>query len=354
MAFTTSQEQFNGILDETSVVELNSKIDYKKTKLKERKKVIEDILNETSFYEEYFDEYFKPNITSNQSLSSNNNVCRSLERMANYLLNSKEIKEEEDREKQQYVFHKDENYFKKKLRREISIEKMGNGNPENEENVIHFLIRNEENYKKSKNQNISFDNLKPSITNSKEDIEELQRIMGEYKQFHDFITEKIVDKDRKENRYLLTTIKGQLIDDMIICKDQLLGIFGYELKNGQPEKPRPDLLFDFTNETHLKGRTLYFEDSGTTVFAKGLIFFNPTNDYTDDFNIVLLDLQKTISKAKLTDEEKKVLKMCQTGYSQDEIADQLNTYKMRVSRIIDRIVRKIVKVGDKYSQVEAF
>ncbi|RFP78074.1 hypothetical protein D0N41_22060 [Bacillus subtilis KCTC 1028 = ATCC 6051a] len=75
------------------------------------------ILNETNFYSEYFDGYFKTGITTKDFLSHQNNVCKSLDRMATYLLTSDEIKKEEEQEKTEYIFIQMNGTFKRKLRK---------------------------------------------------------------------------------------------------------------------------------------------------------------------------------------------------------------------------------------------
>ncbi|MDG0860400.1 hypothetical protein M4L21_13785, partial [Staphylococcus equorum] len=85
-----------------------------------------------------------------------------------------------------------------------------------------------------------------------------------------------------------------------------------------------------------------------TVTAKGLMFFKPSNDLTNDFNLTLIDLAKTIEKANLTEEEKVILNMAQNGSTLQEIAFEFDLYHMKVSRILRRIAKKIIDVGDKY------
>lgn len=356
MAFST-QPNFIGVLDGTDVNELNKKIDYSKVHLEERKEVVGSILDDTKFYEDYFSDHFKANINAGDHTSSNVNVCKSLERMANYLLNSKEIKEEEDKEKTQYVFHTDEKYFRKKVDRELSIDQMTNSeNSDHENTIIHFLKRDDGNFKKEKIQSIDVRDIRPTKHNTQEDVEMVKSIILDYKNFYDRITEMLVTKDKSINRYLLTKVKGQLTDDMIYSKDHLLGIFGYDLKHGEKETSRPSLdIFDFTNMKHIYGDTVEF--TGMTkrgsivkhsVLAKGLMFFKPTSDMTNDFNLTLIDLENTIKKANLTDEESKVLSFSQNGMTLDEISIELHTYPTKISRILKRIAKKIVSVGDKY------
>lgn len=356
MAYT-SQPNFIGVLDGIDVNEINKKIDYSKNKLNDRKNIVNEILNETKFFEEYFTKHFKSNINSNDHLSSNINVCKSLERMANYLLNSKEIKQEEDAEKVKYIFHTDEKYFRKKVEREQSIEQMAKTeNDDHENTVIHFLKRDDDNYKKEKIQNISTSRIKPCNVNDEEDVELAISIINDYKDFYDRVTIKLKNKDEDINRYLLTKVKGQLTEDMVYTKDHLLGVFGYNLKNGQKEDAKPSLdIFDFTNWEHIYGKDVTF--TGRTVrgkkvehniTAKGLMFFKPSNDLTNDFNLTLIDLQNTIEKANLNEYERQVLHLAQSGLTLQEIAKEFDLYHMKISRTLRKIAQKIIDVGDRY------
>lgn len=351
MAF--SSQNFTGVLDGTDVNELNKKIDYSKTHLKERKEVVEDILNNTDFYGEYFDNYFKTSITSRDALSSDVNVCKSLERMANYLLNSKEIKQEEDAEKVKYVFHTDENYFRKKVEREHSLSQvMSAENEEYEENIIHFLKTSETNHKVKKRQTPDLKNIRVSKVNSEEDVEEVTQIVNEYQSFIDYITEMLVTKDRSINRYLLTKTKGELTDDIILTKDSLLGIWGYKLKN-TAESTLPNMdVFDFTNMDHVKGTDLVFinnKGKETKVKIKGLMYFKPkTLMAEDDFSFVLCDFEKTVEKANLTKREQSVLELLREGHRNVDIERILNISQKTVRYDIETIAKKIIRVGNKY------
>lgn len=347
MSFTT-QQNFTGVLDGTNVNELNKKIDYTKTKFEDRKQIIESILSETSFYSQYFDNYFKSNINSKDSLSQDINVCRSLERMAKYLVNSDEIKNEENSEKTQYVFYTSSKPFQKKMKREQSIEALTEAqNGGHSGSIIHFLMREGKNHKKSKEQTISSNDLRVTKRNDEKTIEEVRRILGDYQSFLDFITEELKNKESKYNRYLLTKVKGQLTQDMIYSKDALLGVWGYDLQNFYESTGYNIDVFDFTDEVHLKGSTIETE-SGKKLVANGLLFFKPNFDPGNDFSFILFDLEETIKKANLTNDEKFVLDSIRNGMTQEEIAKQLGIYKMKVSRMVDRIARKVAKVGNKY------
>lgn len=339
MAFST-QQNFVGELDGTNIAELNKKLDFDKTKLEDRKKVVEDILNGTTFYEEYFDNYFKASINTTDYLSHETNICKSLDRMATYLLTSDEIKEEEDAEKTQYVFYANPKYFQKKINRESSLgDVVSTHNEEHEVNIIHFLKSEEPNHKKSKTQKITSEDL--------EREDEVGRILNEYHSFSEYVSNELKNPDTKFNRYLLTKIKGQLENDMIYTKDHLLGVWGYKLKSFSESTEYDVDVFDFTNELHLKGDVIKTE-SGKGLVAKGLMFFKPDFDPNNDFSFILMDLENTIAKAGLTEEEQYILNETRNGATQEEIAEDLGTYHVKISRTLDRIARKIAAVGNKY------
>ena len=76
---------------------VRGQIDYKKTSLNDRKEIVDRIVEEKgSEMADYFNNSFKT-LTSKDKLSHEDNVSRTLENLANYLLNSDEIKEEKSR-----------------------------------------------------------------------------------------------------------------------------------------------------------------------------------------------------------------------------------------------------------------
>lgn len=338
MAF--SKVNFTGELDGTTVYELNNKLDYSKTHLEDRMEVVKNILDNTDFYNQYFDNHFKASVNSGDPLSENINVCRSLERMASYILNSKEVKQQEDKEQTQYVFYTDRKYFEKKLQRECSFESIA-ASEDHQETIIHFLKSPSQNFKKPKTQVITKKDL--------ERQDDLGEILRAYQGFLDHITNELHNPETKHNRYLLTKIKGSVNSDMIYCKDHLLGVIESGCSN---ESTKYDLdVFDFTNEIHLKGTTMV-SSKGNKIPVKGLIYFKPDFDPNNEFSFVLMDLQNTIDKANLTDKEKIVLEGLRYGLTQEEIAMEIGTYQKKVSRYIDGIVKKIIKVGNKYDKRE--
>lgn len=342
-----SKVNFSGRLDNTTINEINKKLDFSKTSLKDREKVVNDILDNTSFFDEYFDDYYNYSPSNTDCLSSDNNVCKALERMASYLLNSDEVKAEEDREKIKYVFYTDLNYFKKKIEREKSLDSIINSeNQDYQDIVIHFLRREEKNYKKSKSQKITAADLK------REDS--LGEILRQYNQYLEKITEELTAKGtrKNKNRYILSRIKNSIEDDMVYCKNHFLGVFGYELSPTN-ETTKYDLdVFDFTNEIHLKGKA-FISSKGKPVFAKGLIYLKPEFNPDNEMSYILMDLQNVIDKAGLTSFEQEVLDGIRNGLTQSELAANIGVNQNKVFRTIQGIIKKIIAVGETYDAAKS-
>jgi DNA-binding CsgD family transcriptional regulator len=339
-----SKSNFTGSLDGTTVNEINKKLDYTKTNLEDRKNIVNDILDNTSFYQKYFDDYYNPSPTNSETLSEENNVCKSLEAMANYLLNSDEVKEEKRKNETKYVFYTDTDYFKSKMNREPSIENLTNiDNIDCQETIIHFFKREEKNYKKAKDQKITAADLKKT--------DDLGEILREYNEFLEFVSDELRNKNQKNKRYVLTNTKHSLEEDMIYCKNHLLGVFGYEIKSTN-ETTKYDLdVFDFTNELHLKG-TIIQSSNGKPIVAKGLIYLKKDFNPEDEMSYVLIDLQRVIDRAGLTNFEKDVLELLRNGWNNIEIAKEFDVNHVKIYRTIRGIIKKIISVGDKYDAAE--
>lgn len=328
----SNQQNFLSDLDGTNVNELNRKIDYDKSSLEDRREVINDILHDTNFYEEYFEDQYTANINKETELTENNNVCQSLESMANYLLNSQEVKDEDKKNKPVYVFYKNSKRFKNRVNKQQSLA-FGQSESD-EENVIHFLKREQGNYKKQKIQSIKAEDFKRDGK-----VGEVLRSYNGYLQ--------ALKKDEHMGNYKKSSINGSVKQDMIYSKDALLGVFGYKPKYLSESTEIDFDVFDFTNIIHLKGTTLETE-KGHRMFAEGLLFFEPYFEADDDFSVILTDLQKTIEQAGLTEDEWFVLDSVRKGMTHEEVSAHMDYPRRKVTRIVDRIAKKVIRVGNKY------
>lgn len=321
MAFT-SQQNFLASIDGVTANELNRVMDRTLDNYEERKKCIEETLEGTTFFEEYFTDYYNVNASQNDYLSLENNVCKVLENYASYLLNSKDIDNEET---EVYKFYYDESEFMRALNKDVKYDDKG---PE----VIDFLLANQSNYKKAKDQKITAADLRRN--------DYLGEVLRDYQTYIDVLNNGNMQAYRR-NR-----LKGEVQRDMILAKDALLKVHGYTLRYFS-ESTKPNLeLFDFADFNQLKGYSLRVpEDIKDKNHANvdGLLRMKFNGDFQNDFQCILYDLEILIKKTKLTEREKECLNYFRNGLTNIKISDILNIDKSVVSRNIDRAIKKVNK-----------
>ena len=317
MAFT-SQQNFLASIDGVTANELNRVMDRTLDNYDERKTCIESTLEGTSFFEEYFTDYYNVNASQNDYLSLENNVCKVLENYASYLLNSKDI---DDEESQQYKFYYDETAFRRAINKDM---KYDDKSPE----VIDFLLANQSNYKKAKDQKITAADLNRS------DV--VGEVLRDYQSYVDLLNNSNMQAYRR-NR-----LKGEVQRDMILAKDALLRVHGYNLRYFS-ESTKPDLeVFDFADFNQLKGYTMEGVESR---YAKvdGLLRMKFNGDFQNDFQCILYDLDTLIDKTKLTEKERECLNYFRNGLTNTKISDILGIDHSVISRNIDRAIKKVNK-----------
>lgn len=316
-----SDKFFNGRINGVTVRELNRKVDYTKTKLEDRKQVVEEILS-SGYYTRYFDEQYKASITSNCDLSDENAVCRSLERMANYLLNSEEAKENEKR-----VYHTDTQYFNNKMNREQSIESRFNINEDEDSGMVDNIIHS--------NTAIGTVKYSKAMEITKEDLERNDKLGEILREYNDYI--KHIEKNGK-NKIVIDQQKSIIKKDMIEIKRILNPVISTNPSSNNSEINYHD-IFDFSNPIHLCGGT-YKNKKGQNVRARGLLYFLPDNNISD-FSHVLMDLQDLIDRSGLNSLEKRVLYLMRKNYYNKQIAQEIGVNQHKVATLINNIVKKI-------------
>ena len=317
MAFT-SQQNFLASIDGTTANELNRVMDRTLDNYEERKKCIESTLEGTSFFEEYFTNYYNVNASQNDYLSLENNVCKVLENYASYLLNSKDI---DDEESQQYKFYYDESEFMRAINKDVKYDDKG-------QEVIDFLLANQSNYKKAKDQKITAADL------NRNDV--VGEVLRDYKSYIDTLDNSDMQAYRR-NR-----LKGEVQRDMILAKDGLLRVHGYNLRYFS-ESTKPNLeVFDFADFNQLKGYTI---DGIESRYAKvdGLLRMKFNGDFQYDFQCILYDLDILIEKTKLTERERECLNYFRNGLTNTKISDILGVDHSVISRNVDRAIKKVNK-----------
>lgn len=306
---------------------------YENDSLEYRKKIVEDLLEVAkddsgrNFFQTYTDDYFKVNLNARDSLSENINVHQRLELLADYLLNSKEIREERKSEKTQYYFYMNKEEFKLRTNREFLLNNMNTADfkSDNVDNVIHYLLGKQKNVKSKKIQIITNKDLKEDSY-----CGQVLRDYNVLKNRVDYLLKN--PKESKLKRYKITSMKKSINDDMYITKKDLKGIFGEKPKNLIKDTTIPSWeMFDFKNKDHVK-RLIYIQKE-----------FIPD----DDVSILLLDLDMTIEKLaknkKITKHQYEVVKLIRKGYKNIEICDLKQIKKPRITAIVNAVVFKINK-----------
>lgn len=324
MAYST-YNFFTGELDGHSARDFQ-KLDYSVKNSEDRKEYLEELLNKSDYFNMFFEDHFKVNLTSGDSLSEEINVCKILENMANYLLNSEDVKEEDKKNKPEYVFHKSNERFEKKRNREsISVNgENGSFNIVDNENIVHSLLVKKQNNKKPKTQVIKAKDLREDTR--------CGEILRDYQVFLDHINKNLKEKPDRMWRYY-SQAKSQVQDDMIMVKESLKGIWGLRVHIKESSKPDLD-VFDFTDMETVKVM---------------IQMEKPSFDFNFDMRIVWNDFMDIVAKANLVEEEQLVLKCLQQQWKIIDISEEFDIKYDRIRRtIIPNIAKKVIKVGCRY------
>jgi hypothetical protein len=327
MAFV--QTKFQGKLDDKTVYDFTKKLDYS-LKQKDRIKLVEKLLynNEqlTPYFQEYFDTYYKAVPGQTDSLSEDNNVCKSLEKIANYILFSPDA--ERICKKTKYNFYP-EYKLREKMDKEQSLEELlENIYTENDDNldttvfdeVINFLVVPTRNHKKEIKQVIHTKDLNDPELKSVKNYQDAMDI------FYGQLVDINETGENVGNKYkLIKTIKECKIDQLI-CKDNIKGTIYF--KKVSPDSAVVDYqLFNFTNREHVIALL--------KCSAKGL---------ENDIGILVYDLEKLLEECNLNETDLKALKLYrQDNFTFKEIAGELDLESRNVMSRIDNIVNRVIK-----------
>ncbi len=294
------------------------------------------------FLDEYYsgksygnNDFFKTSLNCSDELSENNAVCKMIEGWANYLLGSDEVREERNNSRTQYRFYIDETEFRLRTSKEESLDgKIGYTNKkldaknENDNTIIDFLIKKQENKKKVKGTTISRKDLEYG--------DYCSQVLSEYYKLLDYTDEAIKDikinkkSKYKGKRYKLTKLKKDVTYDMIYCKDSLRGIFGEKPKNLLHDSTVPCWdKFDWYEESHIKA----------------LLYVVKRFDSQDDVSMLALSLdillEQLFEVELFSKQEKEVIIYLRKGYKNREISKQLGITDVKTSRTVNRICKKI-------------
>lgn len=301
-------------------------LDRNKTSLQDRLDEVNRKLEETDIYEDYFSNYYNPNLTGNMDLAENDVACQSLEKMADYLLLSDESKQMDRDSKNEYMIHKDRKKFIKKINRE-SYDGV-DGNVVDNENTLHYLVKQKNDYV-LKHQKITNEDLKKDT--------ETARVLREYNNFLQHINQKLLEKPDSK-WFMYSRAKSQVRDDMINVKNMLDGVWGENISSTPSHVEQKYDIIDFTDYKTVE----FFLSAAEPEFVGNLEIW-----------LIWLEFNDTMNKADLTNEEKCVAYLLGKQWNIKEISDFLEIDYNRVRRtVIGNVVKKIIRVGNKYDSFD--
>lgn len=327
MAYSNNQMFVNNINGET-LYDIKSKIDYKKTSYEDRRECIDNILKKDNFFEVYTEECYKFELNQSDALSEDVDVFKTLESMANYLLNSDEEKEKDRANKPVYIFHKSRDKFQKKMNREKqNVSLMGGKvNVTDIHEIIHVQKKQVGNCRVSKDVKIKPSDLKEDSF--------CGNVLREYNALLEYVDERLAEK-KSEKWRTYSNIKSSVQQDMIDAKTMIKGIWSFDGIDNSPKGFDYD-IFDFT-------------DRDTILYMITEVFDREESPEMFD---VFLDFVNVVNKADLTIKEKAVMYLYRKGFYMHSIENILELPEKSVTQThIPNIVKKIAKVGCKYDYV---
>ena len=305
---------FTEVLDGITLDEISKKINYKKSKLEERKEVVKDILNETSFFEEYFDDYYNPCPNSTDVLSEQDSVCLMLERLGSYLLASDEVKEERSENKIQYKFITSKSYFDKKVNREAHYDEVSDNNILD----VMLFVRKEANYLKCKQQKIRGCDYVDG---------EMGDVLLQYQNYIKLanLENKLTKSSRRDKR--TARLVSGVNYDMLDVKNAYKG------------------TIDFKNITKNVGeKNLGDINYGDIKIIDTILKLGESTNEINDIFVIMLDIDAALNKMHLTELEQKVIELYRLGLTKQAIADELGISRPYVFQKIAFVEKKLVEL----------
>lgn len=271
---------------------------------------VQEVLNKHNYFVDYLSDYYDPYLKQSDKTSEENNVFGLIETMIEYLLNSQEVKEMDKAEQTKYV---NSTTLDRKLYRERS-----------ESNVL----KNSQILKFDKSNQIK--GFKQKITKKDLDGDSYTaEVLRDYQTYLDNAQEQ---RNRGYGNPKLNSIISGIRQDMLIVKDQLNGVWGYNIQDhGSTTEVEPEL--DFT-------------DKSTILNMMRADKADPT--LNNNLWIAQQDFENYLNSIDYTDKEKTIIQMIKAGFTEDQIGDCYNITHQSVSKAIDIIVKKFQKLKIKY------
>lgn len=334
-------KNFHGKIDGLTASDYVKQLDYSLKTTQERLEKVKKILEKPIFFEKYFSYYHKININKEDFLSNDKNICKSIEKFADYLLLSSDLNEKIDYKTKEwttkYIFYTD-----RKLGRKIAEDK------KRKIDTLMFLVDKNRNYRKQVKQEIKdkdyFDKdfeseVKIYNINSPEDFRvEKVNNLKEYKELPKVLN-KIIDKIDNDSYVLkkgeepLYKIKRFLKEnvssnkkELLLFKDKNKGTIYYN--DCLPESEDINwFLINFTDQEQVLA----------------LLKIYPRNLMTE-LGVLTYDLNQLLQQINLSDFENEVIELWRKAdCTQEDIANELGVSQQFISATLKSISDKIVE-----------
>ena len=333
MAFSNTH-MFRAKLGSKDISNILSGLNYEVSSYEQRMEIVKNLLGE-DFFTEYFSGYFKVNIGTKDASATDNNICKALEKITDYLLSSDEVVRDFKEKKTQYKFFSTEERLQEALNKELSIEQISStvndkaGDEDIEEDDILYMVMKKTNALKEKKISVTrqdierddmagsilreYDTLKTTLTYLKNNPEARQKIEGNFTRGKISHMIKIVNADMLITKRLLNH-RTPLIPKCLGDEGQVIDW---------------DCM-DYTNMEHIKA-LLY--SNATVISAENELSF-----LVHDLENMI---RKLVRRNKLKERDLIIIKMIREGYNQDEIAQALSITQVRVCQKISHIAKTI-------------
>lgn len=323
-----------------------AKLDTNINDLEERIQYVYDLLNVvkdengTEFSnDEFWNEVFeqRPNKTSYIDLIPNNetelytdsNIAKTLEMLANYIFWADPNKNKKENIK---IYNNEEDFKNALIKEKKCINRYG----ENTINDEIIILRRKDNYKKSKDEVVTSDDLKRclELREYKKEIDRLSAYikedrLNEFVEYMQYKGYKKIKTNKQAKTFLMNHI-SKLKNDMIQTKIELIRPINFKapLKdNGQADWNE----FDELDSTHIKALLQLYKES-------------EVYDFQSDLGCMFQDLEIVLKEVELTDKQEELLHMWKNGMTIKNIAKELGKDRKSVESMLNTIIKKITMV----------
>jgi predicted DNA-binding protein YlxM (UPF0122 family) len=290
------------------------------------------------FFATYFGEYYDVNPTQKGWMAEQDAVCKAVEGLGTYLLNSKDI---DSNRKIKYRFWKSEKEFKQyKESENVNTSTLETGVEEGTNVIDMFYSPDDKNFKLANNNKVYARDIK--------DIKEVRILQDAIETAKQECFVKSVEKKIDSILPIIEDIKikarlnrirgnvqnyvGQWISDM---RENQIAIKvavkrPIKFKNPLKDEGAPDKLEDF--------------DFMEKIEVATLLPFISSTDLMTEIGTLAYDLNNLLDGAKLSTREMEIVELFREGYSSKEVQEELGIKKQNMKTYIDRIAEKVVKI----------